>query len=128
MTLHEIRLNTRVEALSEQLLAACYQCGSCSAGCPFATEMDMLPHEIIRHASLGRATAVENQAIWLCSACGLCTERCPRSIDVARILEALRAIWLRQHDTDRTPGQQTAEAADDLPPIALIGHFRKNMG
>ncbi|MCX5872941.1 MAG: 4Fe-4S dicluster domain-containing protein [Deltaproteobacteria bacterium] len=31
----------------------CYQCGKCSAGCPVAPEMDLLPHQLVRLAVLG---------------------------------------------------------------------------
>ena len=43
----------KVEELSGQKLLACYQCGKCSAGCPAAPEMDILPNQVIRYAQLG---------------------------------------------------------------------------
>ena len=43
----------KVEKISGQKLLACYQCGKCSAGCPMAAHMDILPNQIIRMAQLG---------------------------------------------------------------------------
>ena len=44
----------RVEEISGQDLLACYQCGECSAGCPVAFAMDMLPSQVIRLVQLGQ--------------------------------------------------------------------------
>ncbi len=38
----------KVESLAGQDLLACYQCGKCSAGCPMASYMDILPNQMIR--------------------------------------------------------------------------------
>jgi len=43
----------RIEKISGQKLMACYQCGKCSAGCPMAAYMDVLPNQMIRMAQLG---------------------------------------------------------------------------
>ena len=43
----------KVEKLARQDLLACYQCGKCSAGCPMAKYMDILPNQMIRFAQLG---------------------------------------------------------------------------
>ncbi|MDR2106559.1 MAG: hypothetical protein LBP24_04045, partial [Coriobacteriales bacterium] len=31
----------------------CYQCGKCTAGCPMAHEMDLVPRQLIRMLQLG---------------------------------------------------------------------------
>ena len=41
-------LLAEVEELSGENLFACYQCGTCSAGCPFIEDMDLGPDEVIR--------------------------------------------------------------------------------
>ena len=38
----------KIEELSGQNLLACNQCGKCSAGCPAAAVMDLLPNQVIR--------------------------------------------------------------------------------
>ena len=42
----------QIEKISDQTLLACYQCGKCSAGCPMAAYMDVLPNQMIRMAQL----------------------------------------------------------------------------
>lgn len=118
----------RVEELSGQNLFACYQCGTCSAGCPFVAAMDILPEQVIRHLTFGLTDVLESQTIWVCASCYMCVERCPRSIDVAKIMEALRQICLRQDGDHVNISQLPAEALREMPPIALIANLRKNTG
>ncbi|MCY3019039.1 MAG: 4Fe-4S dicluster domain-containing protein [Planctomycetota bacterium] len=74
-------------------LAACYQCGKCSAGCPAAYAMDLLPHQVIRLIQLGRKDKVlDSHTIWMCASCETCTARCPKDVDLARVMDALRQI------------------------------------
>ena len=37
-----------VEELCGENLFGCYQCGTCSAGCPFVEDMDLAPDDVIR--------------------------------------------------------------------------------
>ncbi len=118
----------KAAALSGQDLFACYQCGTCSAGCPMVAEMDLLPDQLIRHVLFGMSDALESTAIWVCASCYLCDERCPRGIDVSKIMEALRQIWLRQNEDYVHVAQLPKETLAELPPIALVANFRKNTG
>lgn len=119
----------KVEELSGQNLFACYQCGTCSAGCPFVSEMDMLPEKLIRRLTFGQTDVLESRTIWVCASCYTCAERCPRDIDMAKIMEALRQIRLRQHHEDHVNvSDLPAELLEELPPIALVANFRKNTG
>jgi heterodisulfide reductase subunit C len=43
-------LVAEVAALSGQNLYACYECGKCTAGCPFSFE----PQRVVRHLQLGQ--------------------------------------------------------------------------
>jgi heterodisulfide reductase subunit C2 len=116
----------RVEEYSGQNLLACYQCGKCSAGCPVAFKMDLLPSQVIRLAQLGQAGELLNaEAPWYCASCQACYSRCPKGLDLPRIMEALREIILQQR------GDHIA--IDELPPDELaeftqqvyISSFRK---
>jgi heterodisulfide reductase subunit C len=119
----------KVEELSGQNLFACYQCGTCSAGCPFVADMDILPEKIIRQLTFGLTDALESQTIWVCAACHLCAERCPRSIDVPKVMDALRQVWLRQRNEDYINiSEIPQEVLREMPPIALVANFRKNTG
>ncbi|MFQ5924925.1 MAG: 4Fe-4S dicluster domain-containing protein [Dehalococcoidia bacterium] len=116
----------RVEEISGQSLASCYQCGKCSAGCHMSFAIDLLPNQIIRLVQLGLEEDIANsRTIWLCSSCLTCSVRCPRGVDIARIMEALRLITLRKNidyvEQSRIPGETIAQ----LPQMALVSGFRK---
>ena len=69
----------------------CYQCSKCSAGCPVAEEMDMLPHQIIHSVALGEEeAALDSIAIWICAGCYTCAVRCPNDINIASVMDDLR--------------------------------------
>ncbi len=71
----------------------CYQCGKCSAGCPTAGRMDLVPNKIMHLAQLGaRKKILTSEAIWNCASCGTCTSRCPRNIDILGIIDFFRNL------------------------------------
>ncbi len=77
-------------------LLACYQCGKCSAGCPVAYAMDILPNQVIRMAQFGlREKVLTSNTIWICASCYTCSVRCPNDIDIAKTMDILRHIALR---------------------------------
>ena len=85
-----------VEELSGQNLSDCYQCGKCSGGCPVIPELEISPNRVIRMVQLGlREAALTNETIWHCAACGTCNGRCPMGIDIVGVMDALRALSMR---------------------------------
>lgn len=119
-------LRIKVEEISGEDLNACYQCGKCSAGCPSAFIMDLLPHRIIRGLQLGLAEEIlRSETPWVCASCEACSVRCPRGIEVARVMEALRQVALRERSDRVDPGRLPASVLRKSPPIALVAGFRK---
>ncbi len=110
----------KVEELSGQNPYACYQCGKCSAGCLFAEHMDLLPNQVIRLLQLGDEAVLQAKAPWVCASCLACTVRCPKGVDIARIMEALRQMALRQ---GLSPAPLHLDR--EYPQIALVGAYRK---
>lgn len=75
----------------------CYQCGKCSAGCPVAEHMDLLPHQLMRMVQMERVDrALRSEAIWKCVSCMTCSTRCPKSVDCAGVIDALRQASVDQ--------------------------------
>ncbi|KPK45530.1 MAG: hypothetical protein AMK74_03140 [Nitrospira bacterium SM23_35] len=80
-----------VDKISGEDVEACYQCKTCSSGCPVAFAMDLLPHQIIHMIRMGREDEVlKSASIWVCVSCETCTTRCPNDIDIAKIIDTMR--------------------------------------
>jgi len=118
----------RVQKNADQKLMACYQCGKCSAGCPMAEHMDVLPNQIIRLAQLGmQERLLASSAIWTCVSCMTCNTRCPKGVHIAEVIESLRDMAMRngrRHER-LTIADIPAEMRAGLPPIAMISAMRK---
>ena len=117
-----------VEDLCGENLFGCYQCGTCSAGCPYVEDMDLTPDEVIRYIILDRKEVLNSKTIWLCSACFTCAERCPRDINITKIMEALRQIVLRKKIDKTKVENTTKKERETIPQIAFVSLFRKNIG
>ncbi len=75
----------------------CFQCSKCSAGCPVAEEMDVLPHQLIHALSLGMEDEMmKSKAIWMCAGCFTCAVRCPNDIDITSVMDDLRIKAVRK--------------------------------
>jgi heterodisulfide reductase subunit C len=85
----------QVKQVSGEKLDRCYQCFTCSLGCPVSPEMDYPPDQIIRMVQLGLKDRVLNSsAIWICLGCETCVARCPNEIDILRVMDTLREMAL----------------------------------
>jgi heterodisulfide reductase subunit C2 len=122
------------EAIERCHVADCYQCGKCSAGCPMAAEMDLLPNQLVRLVQMGRPDrALRSEAIWKCVSCMMCSTRCPKSVDCAGVMDALREMAVEQGKASkerlRTVLFQRAFLANirrngRLGEVELIGAFK----
>ena len=85
-----------VESLAHTNVTDCYQCGKCSAGCPRAENMDVLPSTVIRLVQYGKIkTAASAESIWQCVSCLMCSARCPKLVDIAGVMDALKEISIK---------------------------------
>ena len=118
----------RLAELSGQDLFTCYQCGKCSAGCLSAAAMDIAPHAVVRLAWLGQEEELRKiNTHWLCAACLTCDLRCPKGIDISRIMEALRVMFLRPREEPDivSPESLPKEMMKRIPQQALVAGLRK---
>jgi len=120
----------RVNEISGQNVLTCYQCGRCSAGCPLTFAMKDLPNQVIRMVQLGlEEDATASETPWVCASCLTCHARCPRGVDLAKVMEALRAIRLRPGTEDRIKLEEMSkETLARLPQQALVSGLRKLTG
>ncbi|MCW5981567.1 MAG: 4Fe-4S dicluster domain-containing protein [Bryobacteraceae bacterium] len=80
-------------------LENCYQCGKCTAGCPVAERMDVVPNQLVRLAQLGLVERARRaESIWQCVSCQTCSTRCPKSVDCAAVIDALRQLSFEKGD------------------------------
>jgi len=118
-------ITERVKEISGQNPFLCMQCGTCSASCTGIGKMDLLPRQILRKIQLGDPGVLQCSSIWVCTACLTCTVRCPRGIDIARLMEALRAINLRKGNEALVLEKVPSELIREVPQMALTSGFRK---
>jgi heterodisulfide reductase subunit C len=119
----------KVQEVSGQDLLKCYQCGECSAGCPAAFAMDLLPSQVIRYLQLGQIDAVlAGKTIWFCAACQQCYTRCPKGVDLSRIMEALREMAIEENGDAVRITRLPAEVLAEFPEQAFVSGFRKYTG
>lgn len=118
-------VRARVEKLSGENVFACYQCGMCTSGCPFADEMDILPHQVIRLLQVNEESVRDCEAKWVCASCLSCMTHCPKGVDLANLMEALRQLVLREQMDRYLPNELPSEHFAKMPPIALVASMRK---
>jgi len=87
----------QVRKESGQDPSLCYQCGNCTAGCPYTEFFDYPVSQVMRLLQTGqKKTILNSKSIWLCATCEACTTRCPCEIDIAHIMDVLRIIARRE--------------------------------
>jgi heterodisulfide reductase subunit C len=117
----------KVGEISGQNLMACNQCGKCSAGCPAAFAMDLLPNQVIRLVQLGLEEVLQSRTIWLCASCLTCASRCPKGVDLSRVMDTLRLIVLRSGKAALSLSDLEKEDLLQAPQLAFISAMRKYM-
>lgn len=118
-------LKDRVLEISGEDLMSCYQCGRCTASCPFAPYMDLVPNMVIRFIQLGLDEVVDKNSPWFCATCLTCRVRCPRGIKIPEVMEALREIRLRKKFDYLNPLTIDKDLLVDCPPMGVISAFNK---
>ncbi|UCG26134.1 MAG: (Fe-S)-binding protein [Chloroflexota bacterium] len=94
------RLWARVMDLTGGAAAVCFQCGVCTAACPWGlVRNETLPvRSLMRQAQLGLESGGTDA--WLCTTCRQCEAYCPRGVRIGDVMRGLRYLdW----EERRTP-------------------------
>jgi len=105
----------------------CMRCGKCSATCPSYDEMEYHPHQFVYMVEKGDIEPLMNsKSIYKCLSCFACVERCPRSVQPAKLVEAVRLEVIRQQGQNHFKPEQVPVMLDeDMPQQAIVSAFRK---
>lgn len=105
----------------------CMKCGKCTATCPAFDSMDIHPHQFVDMVVNGRIEELLNsRGIYNCLSCFACMERCPRSVEPARLIEAVRVAVIRQKENNHLKPDAIPEMLDaELPQQAITSALRK---
>jgi heterodisulfide reductase subunit C len=94
----------QVKDVSRVNLDRCYQCLTCTLGCPMAPYMDYRPNEIIRMIQLGlRDEVLGCSTIWICASCEACVTRCPNDVNIPHLMDCLHQMTLREGIKPKVP-------------------------
>jgi len=72
-----------------EILKLCYQCGTCTAVCPWNLVRSFIVRRIMHQGQLGLID-FEDEDVWLCATCNNCVKRCPRGVEIIDVMRALR--------------------------------------
>ncbi len=105
----------------------CMKCGKCSATCPSYDEMEFHPHQFVYMVESGEIEPLlKSESLYKCLSCFACVERCPRSVEPAKLVEAVRLMVIREQGKNHLKADQIPEMLDDdLPQQAIVSAFRK---
>jgi Fe-S oxidoreductase len=87
----------RLLALTGGEAAICYQCGACTAVCPWGLvrQEPLSVRLFVRKAQLGIPDP--DGQLWLCTHCAQCEAHCPRGVNVGRVMDGLRQLSWEQN-------------------------------
>ena len=105
----------------------CMRCGKCSATCPAYDEMEYHPHQFVSMVQKGQIEKLMNsKSIYMCLSCFACIDRCPRSVEPAKLVEAVRLAVVRQQGMSHMkPDAVPALWDSELPQQAIVSAMRK---
>ncbi len=117
-------------------LSYCYQCSTCSGGCPVAliTSGKYNPRKIIELAILGLQDILieaKDPSVWLCSTCQKCVELCPQKVELTEIFTVIKNRCFEESkipDAFTAQGQAVLENGIAIPYSKAIIARREKLG
>ncbi len=95
---------------------SCFQCGLCTASCPWNNVRTFMPHKKITQSKFGLVELGEEDW-WLCSTCNACVSRCPRGVAITDVIRAVRNIT-----TDSIPRAVPASLKSAVASLKSAGN------
>ena len=112
---------------SEVAFDRCYQCLTCTLGCPMAKYMDYPPNELVRMVQLGLKEEVFGcSTIWICASCESCIARCPNDVNIPHLMDVLHQMALREGIKPREPHVKKFHDAF-LDPVRMFGRQHEGL-
>jgi Fe-S oxidoreductase len=72
-----------------EICKLCYQCGTCTATCPWNTVRSFMVRKTMHQAQLGLVD-FEAEDNWLCVTCKWCVDKCPRGVGIIDVWRSFR--------------------------------------
>jgi heterodisulfide reductase subunit C len=121
-----------VKTESQSSVKPCYQCGTCTGGCPIAKKNpEFNPRRIVQRFLSKREDKIPKQIIWLCLLCHTCQERCPQDVRPSHVIVALRNKATQDGDVKehiREELSQICATGWSIPLMSAIAKRRENLG
>ena len=116
----------------EDKIRYCYQCGTCTGGCPIAAlRNEYSPRRTLEALVQGHGESlVSDEKVWLCTLCHTCLERCPQRVAVSEVCTKLKNFATR---IGNVPGFEVAklrmvlETGRVIPTSAPIDRRREQL-
>lgn len=87
-------------------IAACFNCGNCTAVCPLSETYIAFPRRVIRYAQLGQKDHIAaSRELWLCYYCAECSDTCPRQAEPGEFMAAARRYAIASFDPTSIAGR-----------------------
>ena len=87
----DIEVKDIVKEEGGKIAELCYQCGTCTAVCPWNRVRSFPVRELMHRAQLGLID-FEDDDMWTCVVCNNCVDKCPRGVKQVEIMRAFRRI------------------------------------
>lgn len=118
------------EVTHREEIRACFNCGTCVAGCPASTaEPPLLIRNLVRMVLVGLEDDLLNEdAPWTCVTCSRCEEMCPQGVRPFELCLEIRK-WQCKNDQTRIP-MATAEIYKRgyTQPVEKVAELRAGVG
>ena len=110
----------------------CFQCGTCTAGCPSGKNTAYRTRKLMRAAQLGlKDETVNSEDLWQCTTCYTCSERCQRDVQIVDVVTALRNIAVangKMYDGHKKVAANLIKVGHTVDNNDKIKALRKELG